>query len=437
MISRMYQRLITFAEKKENKELLVHSLLGLSLRMVGAVGTFIMNVVVARYLGATQAGYFFLAITVCTIIVAIGRIGADQSVLRFVSIYSEKKEWDKVNGAINKMMQWSLITSVILTTIVCFFSKSISIHFFHKAQLEWPLFWIGLSIPLFASFNLFSMALQGLRKVILSVIISRGLPFLLIILALIFAPQDGATISILYFISSILTFITARYLWKRQVPFAKGNFDASVLWSNCAPLWIVAIMEQLQTWGGQFVAGIYNTPAELAQLAVARNMTVLLTFILNGVSYASAPRFASLYSEGKSQELKKYAQHTTHLMTLLALPTVLFIWFFPGFIMSLFGKEFTEGIWLLRILAIGQFINVITGSVSYLLSMSGHGKDLRNITIINGILAVVLAFILNPTFGAIGSAIATAIAIASSNLMAVGFVKKRLGFSTLSILGFK
>ena len=69
--------------------------------------------------------------------------------------------------------------------------------------------------------------------------------------------------------------------------------------------------------------------------------------------------------------------------------------------------------------------------------MSGHGKDLRNITIINGILAVVLAFILNPTFGAIGSAIATAIAIASSNLMAVGFVKKRLGFSTLSILGFK
>src|SRR5262249_5482394 len=122
---------------------------------------------------------------------------------------------------------------------------------------------------------------------------------------------------------------------------------------------------------------------------------------------------------------------------IVALPITLVMWFFPAFVMSLFGKDFAEGIWLLRILAIGQFINVSTGSVGALLIMSGHEKDMKNIRIFNGILTVVLAFLLTPFFGAIGSAISSAIAMASFNLMGVGQVKKRLGFSTMSVFGLK
>jgi len=80
---------------------------------------------------------------------------------------------------------------------------------------------------------------------------------------------------------------------------------------------------------------------------------------------------------------------------------------------------------------------VISGSVGYLLNMTGHEKDMRNVMTINAILSVVLALILNPIYGAIGSALGTAIGVASTNLMAVGLVKKRLGFSTISIFGFK
>jgi O-antigen/teichoic acid export membrane protein len=124
-------------------------------------------------------------------------------------------------------------------------------------------------------------------------------------------------------------------------------------------------------------------------------------------------------------------------MTLISLPITLIICFFPNSIMSLFGKDFQGGRWFLIILAIGQFINVSTGSVGYLLTMSGHEKPLKNVRIWNAVLAVVLAFILNPIYGAIGSAIATSIALAGSNLMALVLVKKYLGFNTMSILGFK
>ena len=118
-----------------------------------------------------------------------------------------------------------------------------------------------------------------------------------------------------------------------------------------------------------------------------------------------------------------------------ALPITLALWFFPTYIMSLFGKDFVQGIWLLRIIALGQFVNVITGSVSSLLIMSGHEKDLKNLRLINGAIAIILAVVLTAFFGAIGSAISSAVATASFNLMAVRQVKKRLGFSTMSLFG--
>lgn len=433
---KVYKRIASFSKKEENRELVKHSMLALIVRVSGAGVAFLMNVVIARYLGSKEAGYFFLAFTVSVMLATIGRVGADQTVLRFVSIYGKQKEWDKVHGVINTLMKWGLMVTGAMAIIICIFSKPIAQYFFHKAEFQQSLIWTAISMPFYACFNLYGMALQGRRKVVLSVTVLRTLsPLILVILALIFAPSQGTSASILYLISCVVATGISYYWWHRNTPAAKANIDSSILWKSCSALWVMAIMQQMVIWGGQFVAGIFNTPQELAHLAVARNTSMLITFMLSAVSYVSAPRFASMFNENRMEELKKYAQNTTRLMVVVSVPVIIFIWIFPEFIMSLFGKDFTGGAWYLRVLALGQFINVITGSVSALLTMSGHEKDMRNITIINGIIAIVLALILNPIFGAMGSAISTAVAVACQNLMAVGLVKKRLGFSTLKILG--
>jgi len=53
--------------------------------------------------------------------------------------------------------------------------------------------------------------------------------------------------------------------------------------------------------------------------------------------------------------------------------------------------------------------------------------------ILSGVLAVILAFTFTYLFGILGAAYATAIALASQNLIAAWMVKKRLGFNTLNI----
>lgn len=434
----IYTRLRSLGKKEENKELIIHSLIALIVRIAGAGVAFLMNVVIARYLGASEAGYFFLAISITYVLASIARIGADQTILRFVSVHSAMSEWAHVHAVMKKMMSWTYIPLFILTTLVCLFARPISIYFFHKEELQWPLFWTSLSMPFFAGYNIHGMALQGRKKVLLSVTSLKILtPVFVISFVFVSPPVNASYVSIYYAIACLLNLFVGYYWWSRNVPAAKEKieFDSSALWQSCWPLWITAIMQQLTIWGGQLIAGIFLNSDEVAQLAVARNTTVLVVFILMAVNNVSAPRFAAMYRQGKMTQLKNYARNSTLLMTLIALPVTLVIWFFPSFVMSLFGKDFTEGIWFLRIIALGQFINVITGSVSSLLIMSGHEKDLKNLRLINGGIAIVLAVVLTAFFGAIGSAISSAVATASFNLMTVSQVKKRLGFSTMSLFG--
>jgi O-antigen/teichoic acid export membrane protein len=368
---------------------------------------------------------------------SFARLGADNVILRFVSVHSNKNEWNEVQSVFKYIVTRVLIFSGLIGIIVIIFSGEIAHNIFKKQEIQTPLIWMALSVPLLSCYTVIAYGLQGIKKIIPSVSLQNiSIPVLLIGIILILSPKFSIQLSEFYFISSILTLFIGFYWWKKNTKGeAKGKYNYSILKQSARPLWTVAILQQCIQWSGQFISGMFVDSKSLAQLAVAQRTSMLISFILIAVNLVSASKFASLYSQNKMIELKKYAINTTRLMTLIALPIVILVCMFPSFIMSAFGKGFTDkaGVWILCILSLGQFVNVITGSVQYLLMMSGHERDIRNITIINGIFALLLAIILTPFYGAVGAAVATSVAIASQNLMAVGMVKKRLGFNTLAI----
>ena len=170
----------------------------------------------------------------------------------------------------------------------------------------------------------------------------------------------------------------------------------------------------------------------VAFFSVAQRVAMLTSFVLIAVNIVAAPRFAASAKQGKPEELRATSLLCSRLMIVLATPVLVFMLVFPEFILSFFGAEYKQASLILQILVIGQFINVVTGSVGFLLNMTGHEKDMRNVVLFSGPLALILGFLLTPIYGATGAAIATAIALASQNLIAVYMVKKRLGFNTLN-----
>jgi len=430
-------RITLFVKKtfSRNRELLLHSFLALTIRGLAAIASFVMNIVVSRRLGATEAGYFFLALAFITVFSNITRLGTDNAIIRFISVYSKNKEWYKVTGALKASIKYSVIVSIAFAFVAVGFSNFISATIFSKPLLKGVLIFMTLAIPFTAVYNIYGFALQAIKKVIFSVLfLNVVVPVLVILAVIFFKPDKAESLGWMYLITTVITVVLAFFAWRVVVPGThSAHFDSSEFWNSSKSLWVIIICQQLMQWGGQFIAGIFLKPADIAVLAVAQRTSMLISFILIAVNFVSAPRFSTYYHEGDMAGLKKFAVTTTRVMTLVATPLVLLILVFPTWIMTLFGHDFSNGANLLRVLAIGQFINVITGSIGYLLIMTGHEKEMRNITVLNGFLSIILSFVLTYFFGVMGAGVSIALVVAAQNLIVVVTVKKKLGFTTIGL----
>lgn len=422
------------AKKLHNSEFLFQTVVSIAVRVLAALATFLFSVVIGRQLGADNAGYYFLAFSIVTVLSAISRAGLDSTVVRFVGAEAPDLQWGRVRSVVNRSLFLAISITVPVAGVVYFFSNFIAVEVFTKPALAGVLKGMAPGIIGLSLFTLLAMGLQGLRKVIASVLtLNVFVNFILILLLIAFSITTPEQAAIGYSGASLAAAFLGYIIYRRSLQPGSGIILWTELFQSCFPLWVVVVMTQLTQFSGQFIAGAWVASDEIAQLAVAQRTALLTSFILMAVNLVVAPRFASMYKKGEMNELESLALSSVKLMVLFALPIVLFMVVFPGFILSLFGEGFSEGAVYLQILAIGQFVNVVTGSVGYLLAMSGHEKDFRNTVLISGPIAVGLGFALVPFYGAIGSAIATAVAVATQNLVAVWWVKKRLGFNTLAV----
>ena len=104
---------------------------------------------------------------------------------------------------------------------------------------------------------------------------------------------------------------------------------------------------------------------------------------------------------------------------------------YADFLMSLFGEEFINSSHILKILIIGQGINLVTGSVGYILLMTGNESDMRFITLVSGSLLIIFLPIFTFVYGLIGAAWVATLCRSVQSLLPVYFINKRLGFNTL------
>lgn len=182
----------------------------------------------------------------------------------------------------------------------------------------------------------------------------------------------------------------------------------------------------LGVWADSESVGIYG---------VAKRTALLTSFMLVAVNTIVAPKFAELYAQGDRRALSALARNVAKLMTLAATPILLAFVIVPNWVLGIFGSDFVAGAPVLTILALGQFVNVATGSVGYLLMMTGHEKLMRNNTVASAALNVALNAILIPKYSIIGAAVATAISLATMNLISTILVYWKLSIVTLPISG--
>jgi O-antigen/teichoic acid export membrane protein len=199
--------------------------------------------------------------------------------------------------------------------------------------------------------------------------------------------------------------VSERYEFREWLGFATPNFLTSI---------VDTVLDSTDTLLLAFFA-ISNVA--IGQYAAAIKISIFIALPLQSLNVMFTPTIAELYSKGEIEKLKAMFKIVTKWVITFSLPIFWIAALFSKSLLSLSGNIFGEAWPLLVAFAIGGIVNAGTGSVGYMLLMTGHQK----LSFLNSLAAVVvnviLGIILTPRYGAMGTAIATGLAICVINLM--------------------
>ncbi|MYM65129.1 MATE family efflux transporter [Pseudomaricurvus sp. HS19] len=394
---------------------------------------FFLTMFVSRTMEGAEAGAFLWGLSFMSAIAILFRLGLDSVIMRAVACGGVD---EAAQATLYRGLIWILLATSIFLFVALIAGDALLELVWASEVVENPLQIMLLALPAMSCFMALGFAFQGQQRVVFATIF-QNLGVTALFLLSFNALLEGGLIEstsreaeIIFVICSWIMLLFALVAWFS----GEGvSFKLEALWDRrqlvaSGNLWAVSCMNVLANWSAIVMAAIFVQAEELAYLSAAQRTAMLASFILSIVNTVVAPRYAQLWSSGKVDRVRSLARNSTRAMILVMLPAFSLVIIFPSEIMRLFGSGFEAGATLLVIMALGQLVNVATGSVAYLLSMSGHERDLKRVTFISGPISIVSAVFFTSQWGVLGAAIATAVGLSAQNLGALWMVKRRLGF---------
>jgi len=383
------------------------------------------NLLIQRGFGAGPYGLYSLGMSMISLFVSVFNLGLDDAMVRYVSIYRAKKRARSLRGLAVFCTLLSGLAGILGALIMLFFAPYLA-AIGGKPGVSQLLLLMAPLIPLMSMQSIWSSGMQGFKafksRILLQRLLVPGLLTLLLILVLIFFRGNILALVAAGFISTLFSAALNLGFFSGMVSRFSGRGNASYElreWLGFAlPNFLTSVVDTvLEATDTLLLATLVTSLAPLGQYAAANKISNFIAMPLLTLNVTFAPTIAELFSKGEKEKLAVMFQVVTKWVISFSLPLCLICMLFSQSILAISGKSFV-GAWpLLIALAVGNMMNAGTGPVGYMLLMTGHQK----LSFINSIVAVVvnvvLGIFLTTRYGALGTAIATGLALAIVNLM--------------------
>lgn len=411
---------------KSNK-LRSDAIISFSFKGLSALFSLIFGYILNDRLGSEYAGYIFWSISIITMLSPVGCFGLKNVVLRLIAKGERYSSYTHLGVIVKSILIVSF--SSVLVIAIFYLANGVLIENEEKVSIA------SIFIISFLFVNLISIlesAYQGKNNIVISSILSGILLNSILICALFFEGIDHILFSYVFLISNIAIFVLSLTYWISSDRYRELKFPTNDEMNKVAiTMLLIQLASQLNAqFPGVFLGTIANGEI-IAVYAICLKLSTSTSFILFAVNKVVSQRFAKLYYKGELEELRKVVQWSTRVMLSISIPILLIIVIFSDEILGFYGGEFLEYKNILYILLAGQFINVATGSVGFLLQMTGNEKHHRFNVMVSAMLSVSLCMVLTPMFGIYGAAFSTFVGLASTNLLSCIKVNKLLSINTL------
>jgi len=425
----MKQKINKIFENNDYKEILNKGFSFLVFRLGGLLAGYLFTFFVAREYGASVVGLISLSFTLIMCVSIFGRLGIDINLIPHFS----NEENSNDSSLFFKVLLKAFLISSFLAFIIFLLKDGISVNLFHKPQLKPYIFWIALTIPLWAVILVCAGLFRALKKNTLFAFFNNPGRFLatLIALCLLFiCCENDEMIAIqAHFYGVLAIAILSVYLANKQfknrikVP---SNTNSWLFLKASFPMMLSGVVIVFLGWTDTFVLGVYETDDTIGIYNVALKIATITSFSLQAINSILAPKIAKYHQENNIKELKKIIRFATNINFIITLFVVLSIVLFRNFLLGIFGQEFLAGVTVLLILCFSQLINSLSGSVGLIMQMTGLQKVYQYIVLVALVINIILNFTLTPKFGAVGAAVATLISVAFWNIYGAIYLRRKL-----------
>lgn len=423
MIRKIRNKLRRKFKDKDFSEIFKKSASGFFISVIGRNFGFAQQLVITNFYGAAAFGVFRVCFSILSLVGIFGRFGVDMAISRFVAQYRKQNRYDLVNEIYQLGMRLVFPIAVVLTLGIFFLAPVLSERVYHKDYTTYiQIFAIG--IIFFVLSGVIEEGIRGLKKIKeytwINNVSTQAFSTVVLLIALLFT-TNIYVVNISYVAGLIFTFVLGVYYWYKFVPHQKitePQLKRKDLLAVSLPMLSAKYLTTLYTWLGTLILAAYVLDEHVGIFNGAARMSAFATMPLIAVNNISGPKFAEAFGENDETALRKTVRLSTRLIFWTAMPIMLAFYLFPKLILGIYGEEFIsdEAILTFAIINAGQVINFMTGPVTQLLNMTGRQLVTQRYAIATTITSIVLSFLLIPSMGMIGAAIATAVARTVLNL---------------------
>ncbi|MGQ9673138.1 MAG: oligosaccharide flippase family protein [Candidatus Aminicenantales bacterium] len=391
----------------------------------GSFLRYIFEVLLARRLGPSLFGVFFLGFSVFKLLEKGATLELESGMLRFVALYNGEKKLDRVKGTILAGLKIALLGGTVPALALFIFAAPVSQGIFHEVQLSTVLKILSLGVIFTAGTEVLVHSLQGLGSVRHRVYVRMLFePALSILLAFLFLNLNlGLVGASLAFLAPVV-FGLFLALWFLQKLFPSltrkevmAEADVKGLLRFSLPLFLAGLLALFTRQVTPLMLGYFCPAREVGVFAAALRTSLFLTLVLDSFNAIFAPMISDLTNRRELGRLAELFQVVTKWVFALVLPLFLAFFFFGREVLGLWGKGYDEGLTPLVVLCMGQLVNCLTGPGGYMISMSG--RTAISLANASGVLVLnlILNLILIPRHGVLGAAVAVSLALSLVNVV--------------------
>jgi O-antigen/teichoic acid export membrane protein len=387
--------------------------IGFALYAAGAGIAFVMQLCLARWLGATAYGTYTYVIAWSGLLAIAAAMGFPMLVLRLLPEYSIREDWARVRG----VLATSLVGTVLIGALIALLGITLVLSLGWQSKVSVPDTVTGfVMVPLLALVALQQEMFRSFRRIGLayapSLLLRPGLVILGAACVLAFGHHLDSSIA-LALTAAATVFVIGLQAWRFRRALGRIVLSARPLYER--RIWIKAALPLLLVSGfvvilqqadivmvgailGDRAAGLYGAAAKTASL---------VGLILIAVNAIGAPMLSAMFAQDRHTDLQQLASAIAAWAFWPSCLLSIILASCAPLILAAFGPAFVSAEWLLRVLLVGQIVNAAAGSVGWLMLLSGRQNVAAWVYGWVALIHVVLLAIVIPVFGTLGAAAAT------------------------------